>query len=258
MSGPVRHDAIEELLGAYALDAVENEERTLVEEHLAGCPRCRAEVAAHREVAGLLSHSGATAPEGLWERIAASLEEPPPPLRLHVLPAGAEARRETPGDAGPQAQDRRGRPGRRRRPRFPGVLAAAAAVVVLALIGTVAWLDGDEPPTLDQLADQALSEPDSQVVELVSAGGEAASARAVITADGQGSLLGEDLPALDGQIYQLWGVADDQAISLGDMGADPDVRSFSVGRGVELLAITVEDHAVDQSDHEPAFVGELS
>jgi anti-sigma factor RsiW len=74
------HAEITELLGAYALDAVSPEEAAAIEQHLAECPRCRAEVAAHREVAGVLGNLSGTAPAGLWNRIADELalgSEPP-------------------------------------------------------------------------------------------------------------------------------------------------------------------------------------
>jgi anti-sigma factor RsiW len=67
------HAELSELLGAYALDAVSPEEATEIEEHLAECPRCRAELTAHREVAGVLGNFGGTAPAGLWDRIADEL-----------------------------------------------------------------------------------------------------------------------------------------------------------------------------------------
>ncbi len=54
----VDHESIAELLGAYALDALEPAEMELVEAHLQECPRCAAEVAQHHEVAGLLANSG--------------------------------------------------------------------------------------------------------------------------------------------------------------------------------------------------------
>ncbi|MGA2209666.1 MAG: anti-sigma factor [Acidimicrobiales bacterium] len=69
----MNHAEITELLGAYALDAVSPEEAAEIEEHLAECPRCRAEVAAHREVAGVLGNLGGSAPAGLWARIADEL-----------------------------------------------------------------------------------------------------------------------------------------------------------------------------------------
>ena len=38
------HMNVEELLGVYALDAVDQDERLIVDEHIAVCPRCRNEV----------------------------------------------------------------------------------------------------------------------------------------------------------------------------------------------------------------------
>jgi anti-sigma factor RsiW len=75
---------IEELIGAYALDAVDDDEREVVEQHLAVCARCRAELAEHREVAALLAYDGKPAPSDVWDRIVSSLEEPPPALRLRL------------------------------------------------------------------------------------------------------------------------------------------------------------------------------
>ncbi len=48
------HEAIEELLGAYALNAVEPRESVLIEAHVARCPECKAELEQHLEVAALL------------------------------------------------------------------------------------------------------------------------------------------------------------------------------------------------------------
>src|SRR3954468_13569720 len=78
------YDEFSDLLGAYALDAVDPQEREEIERHLTTCPRCRAEVAEHREVAALLSQSGAPAPDGVWDRIAPVLAPPAPPMRMTV------------------------------------------------------------------------------------------------------------------------------------------------------------------------------
>jgi len=88
------HHEIEELLGAYALDAVDADEARLVEDHLADCPRCRAEVAEHREVAALLT-TGSTepVPDGLWDRIAADLGDTPPPVPIEVAFGQRQAKR---------------------------------------------------------------------------------------------------------------------------------------------------------------------
>jgi anti-sigma factor RsiW len=79
----------ESLLGAYALDAVDDEERREIEAYLAVDPRARAEVEMHREVATLMAFSGAAAPDGLWDRIAGALDERAPapgPELARVLP----------------------------------------------------------------------------------------------------------------------------------------------------------------------------
>src|SRR5206468_3199328 len=47
------HPDVQELLGAYALDALDADEADAVELHLRDCPRCRAEVADYRETAAL-------------------------------------------------------------------------------------------------------------------------------------------------------------------------------------------------------------
>ena len=70
----------ESLLGAYALDAVDDEERREIEVYLAVDPRAGAEVEMHREVATLMAFSGAAAPDGLWDRICAVLHPISPPL----------------------------------------------------------------------------------------------------------------------------------------------------------------------------------
>lgn len=60
------------LLGAYALDAVDQAEREQVEAHLAGCAACRRELARLREAADMLP-SASRPPEGLWKRIVAEV-----------------------------------------------------------------------------------------------------------------------------------------------------------------------------------------
>ena len=69
------HDEANELLAALALDAVSDEERTAVEEHVAQCPRCRSELDGLREVAAALGNSVATLPEGLWPSISKRIYE---------------------------------------------------------------------------------------------------------------------------------------------------------------------------------------
>ena len=76
MSGPtpLDHTGIEELLGAYALDAVDRDTAAVIERHLDGCVRCAAEVAQHHEVAGLLANSSGAPSAQVWDGIAARLD----------------------------------------------------------------------------------------------------------------------------------------------------------------------------------------
>lgn len=90
MDRPLTHRQIQDLLGAYALDAVDADEAEAVEVHLRECPRCRAEVEEHRETAAMLAHVGTAAPAGVWDRIAEQLEEEAPDFEAGV---GAAASR---------------------------------------------------------------------------------------------------------------------------------------------------------------------
>ena len=82
-------DRLDELLGAYALDAVDDIERRRVEAYLADHPEARAEVWQMRQAASMLAHAGNPAPDGVWDRIADTLEARPP--RPDGLPVAAAA-----------------------------------------------------------------------------------------------------------------------------------------------------------------------
>jgi anti-sigma factor RsiW len=228
------HTDIQELLGAYALDAVDADEAAAIDAHLVGCPRCRSEVAEHREAATLLSFSGATAPDAVWSRIAADLEETPPPF---VPPRPDPGRRAT--DVA-------------RRRRTPMGLVAAAIALAAAVIGLLGAQVVRQDRRIDQLAaiaDQrglgqaaaaAAVAPDARTVRLASDDG-ARTVAAVVLPDGQGYLVEAHLPALDrDQTYQLWGVIGAQTISLGVIGGDPTVTPFKATGPLTALAITAE------------------
>jgi hypothetical protein len=74
-----QHREIQELLGAYALDAVDKDVAEVIDQHLEECVKCSVEVAQHHEVAGLLANSGGASPAGLWDGIAARLNGASPP-----------------------------------------------------------------------------------------------------------------------------------------------------------------------------------
>lgn len=253
MNHGMNHNEIQELLGAYALDAVDPAESEAVERHLHECPRCRAEVESHRETAAMLAHVGATAPEGLWDRIAANLEEAPPALRLTAMPESP-----TPGHPGPAA--------RRAAARWAGTnrvlagLVAAAAVVIAVLGLKVAQIDERTrglPPSdqlaLEDAARVAAVDPDAQKVHLVSSDGQHRAE--VVVVDGRGYLVHHTLPPLDpDRTYQLWGQAGDVTVSLGVLGHSPKVTAFEVIDGVQALAMTAERAPGVVSSNQPAVV----
>ncbi len=240
MTEPLDVAEIEELIGAYALDAVDPDERAAVEAHLVDCPRCRAELAEHLEAASYLSYGGAPAPEELWGRIAAALEEPPPAMRLEVVGG--------PNRAPAQASISSARPGRPSR-RLVVVLAAAAAVVVVvmgaALVRQRSQIDDLHQhlaaSALNRSAQQALADPASQHLSLNSPSNDAVKATAVISPSGTGYLMAADLPTLaSDRTYQLWGETGGKVISLGLLGRSPHLVAFSAHGSFKGLAVTDE------------------
>lgn len=262
---------VEMLLGAYALDAVDPDEREAVELHLPDCPRCRAELREHLEVAAMMAE-GAPAPEGLWARIADSLEEPPPPLRLAVEPApvavaGTEAAPVGPASDGPAPVVPITAAPRLRPARWAvaavGVAAAVIAVLGIVVVRQESRIDRmDEElalPSLDAAAGEAMADPSSVKTVLTDPAGGELSATAVVTTEGAGYLVTPNLPVLpDDRTYQLWGIVGEQVISLGVLGTQPSVSVFQVDDKVPVdgFAVTEEvSGGVVSSANDPTLVG---
>ena len=244
------HDDIQELLGAYALDAVDETEAEAVELHLRSCPRCQAEVESHRETASWLAHGGAPAPDGVWDRIAGSLEDAPAPVEMaRILPWETRERAET-----------------RRRRRGVEWVAGIAAALLLVLGGVVInqqrQIDRrDTRSGLEQALASATSDPDARVVSLRSPSGESHSVRAVVLPDGTGYLVAKNgLPALDdSRTYQLWGINDAKVVSLGVLGNRPTIVPFHASSDVRTLAITEEERGgVVASKNQPIVAGQVT
>jgi anti-sigma-K factor RskA len=238
------HAEVTELLGAYALDAIDVDERALVEDHLRDCPRCRAELAQHREVAAHLAYVGAPAPEGVWGRISAELgsTEPAPHLpRLYVRP---------------------------RRWMAPAI-GIAAAILALA-VGALGWQLHNEQGKvvalqaqagqvhLQQLMNSATTDSSSTRLALASVD-RRIRVDVVLAADGTGYLSANGtLSALpDTQTYQLWGRTGDRTVSLGVIGNHPQVVAFPASAAdFSAMALTVERAGgVVQTTHAPVAAG---
>jgi anti-sigma-K factor RskA len=252
------HDEASELLAVFALDAVDLDERQRIEQHVDGCPRCRAELDAHREVAAALGNSVDPLPEGLWSRLASRLperpDEEPPPMPALVRPAAAVAAgRESAArfsSAGPIAVPSARSPrGTRGRLVALGSFAAAAAVVAVVLglnlvhdNRQISRLHAALGPGAPSVVTAALETPGHTVVNVTDPARQRV-AQFVVVPDGRGYLVSSALPRLtSGETYQLWGVVGGHTISLGLMGQAPEHVTFTLA-GTERptrLAITAE------------------
>ncbi len=238
---------LDELLGAYALDAVSPDEARRVEDYLAVNPKAAAEVREHREVATMLAFTGMDAPEGLWSRIEQELDSPAP------VPGPELAKVMSIDDA----------PRRRRFATIAPWVASAAAAAIVAVVA-IGIADRATAPINPLVAayEEAEADRDSVRATLV-ADGSSFEAVAVIDQDGHGFVRAGELPALGAdQTYQLWGVVDTGAsdpdvISLGIFGPNPELETFTTETPVLALAITIEaaPGVISNGNPEGSYVG---
>jgi anti-sigma-K factor RskA len=245
MDRGLSRDEIQDLLAAYSIDAVDDDERRAIEEYLATDPDARSEVVGLQQAASYLAHTGGPPPPGVWEQLETAIHQFPGLDGPGDLPA--------PPRLVPLA---RAQPRRDRRWQVVAVAASIVAVVLGALL--VLRGDGSDGPTdtaaLAQAADRA---PGAQHAQLADEDGNVL-ARAVVLPDGTGYLTSELPPLPAGRTYQLWGFDGEDAVSLGVMGADPRVVSFQAAGNPGALAITEERAGgVAVSANDPAAVGRL-
>lgn len=234
---------IEELLSAYALDALDEGEAALVESHLfaeGGCPRCRRSLAELQRVAALLGESVSqqAPPASLQRRLAAVL--------------GPVQRGATPTDsaASPHRQTRL--------PQLAFPLAASLVVILLAsslamvflmsqrvdrfsqrmnrleqenssLISQLVQFVADDAYILDRLhqvreTNYLMAAPGTEAMPLQAVGG-AGGPQGVLLVSGDGRravlmVAGMDQPPATA-VYQVWLVRQGQRINVGQVTVDP-------------------------------------
>jgi anti-sigma factor RsiW len=206
-------NGIHELTAAYALDALDPQERLSYEEHLGTCAPCQEELASFWETTGALAY-------------AAAGPAPSPGLRDRIL---AEALRP-------------------RRWALP-IAASVAAVAAIAAIGLGIWaaslnrsLD-DTRATLDRAraASSVLATPGARTVALKGVDGNL-----VVAPEGRAALVVHDLePAPNGKRYEIWVIRGKEApkpAGLFDSGGDQTLAGLDrrVPPGA-IVAVTVED-----------------
>lgn len=227
-------DAIQELLGAYALDSVDPEEAALVNDHLANCPRCRQEVDRHRESIALLAAAGGTAPDEIWDRIAGAIDRPAPPGPL-AAPRLVSAPR-------PSTRSRWVRPLQ--------AVAVAAAVAVAVLVGVGTARIGNLDHQVHQLRTangglaEALVDPSARHLTLTTTTAAAQPVgQLIILPSGASWLVGSELPVLvSAHTYQLWSMVGGRAVSVSLLGAHPGTVAFRVDPAAppQAYLVTIE------------------
>jgi hypothetical protein len=224
------HQQIQDLLGAYSLDAVDPAERVEVARHLPECSDCRQEVDSFRHVASHLAGVDELPPPALWERLQTTVDQ------TTVIDLAS----------------------RRRAASWRPLISVAAMVALLVGIGiqsarlsevrsrlvqaeerTADLEDSIASGQWDAVARLAASTPGAQTVSL---DGSLGRGTIVILPDGTGFLLENDLDPLDrNHTYQLWAVQAGTVISAGVLGSSPGVVTFHVDpQLLEGLVITAE------------------
>ena len=201
---------IRELLPAFSLGILDEDESREVKEHLATCAACRAEAASFHEVTGLLAS-------------AAAPREPPAGLEARILRA-VQTRASPAAFAGPA-------PARRRRSPWPALTGIAAVVAVALGVGNLLQWNG----VLGAAARGRAARLDTAVLSGTPNAPEAYGTVVLDPKDNKGVLAVTGLPALSAdRQYQLWLIRDGERRSGGVFRPDED------GYGSLLLTVPAD------------------
>lgn len=202
------NESLHALSGAYAVDALDDAERSAFEQHLILCEDCRREVVGLREASALMADDAAvTPPDSLRASVLSGIRtiRPLPPETGRAPDVRAQ---DEPGDA-PEPESSTPAasnvvPMRSRRRRIATLLTAAAAV--LAIAGGVAlqpWQD-DSTSTTISAADRVLSADDAQKVSLDFDDGSSATVVRSLE-ERRAVVLTRDMAAPPrGKVFELW------------------------------------------------------
>ncbi|KQZ90055.1 hypothetical protein ASD62_12855 [Phycicoccus sp. Root563] len=259
---------VHSLVGAYAVDAIDEHERAAFELHLSECPECMDEVTSLRAAAASLSLVSEVAPPAaLRDAVLAGIRtvRPLPPLEQpgdaqHSLttstagPTGTPVARipvvtddgetEPAPGVGPAALPSNVVPMRRRRPVAEWLVGAAAAVALVA--GGIAWSPWDNGTGNQQISasEQVLEAKDAQRVVQTVDGAKVTIVRSPSL--GKAVIIADNMPAApDGKDFQVWFNQPNQGmVSAGVMphGSAPTVAVMLDGDARSALAagITLE------------------
>lgn len=221
----MEHETARELTAAYALDALDAPDVDDLEEHLAGCERCRDELAGLRRAAASLAY-------------VVDTPAPPPALRGSILSA---ARAERPNVV----------PLLPRRNRTVAASLAAAAVSAAAALAVGLYAAGlSRDLDREREVRGVLADPGARVVSL-----EGAPGRIVVAPSGEAVLAARMAPAPKSRTYELWIMEGSEPVPAGTFegaGATDVVRLRGRVRPGSTVAVTIErDGGVDAPTSAP-------
>ncbi|MCC5948205.1 MAG: anti-sigma factor [Nitriliruptoraceae bacterium] len=224
------------LTGAYAVDALPDDEREIFEHHLLVCDPCAQEVVELQATASRLA-------DGIDTTL-------PPALRQRVLDEIDATRQERPRGAQDEtATDELSRRRNRRvSPWITGIGAVAAAVILVAGFGVATTITDlndriSEVETASSQMSDVLAAPDAVTIE--AAGPDGAMGRVVASPTrGEAVFVAADLePLPDDRIYELW-LIDDTANPAGLFAPDDRGRATRIMTGdianAAAIGVTVE------------------
>jgi anti-sigma-K factor RskA len=242
------HDAVShDLIGAYALGAVDDLERARFDRHLEECADCRAELAELNEATTALAATLAEAPPAhlrgeVLERITQT------PQESHEAPHADRPAADRPGV---EPARHRGTVGQRVGTRAKRLALVAAALVAVALFSLNALTPRQGP--LDDVRAAALEGDTSEVNRLIEEFDDELAVDDVVTdtgvtarvvsSDDDTVLITDGLPELPGdQTYQAWLMEDEGPRPAGLLGpgADPVGGVGDLDEGVQAVAVSVE------------------
>lgn len=183
-------DDIHLLIGAYALDAVDDIERARFERHLSDCADCERELGELRQTAALIG--------------AADVTDAPTSMRSAVFDRIAQTPQALPSDSSERSPERI-----RKSSLAVRLLGAAAAVLAIGTVGfgAVAYQQSQRVDTITaeaSLVNRVLSAPDAVTKQMPLTGG-ATTTIVYSQSQGQAVMVATNVPALpDGQTYENW------------------------------------------------------
>jgi anti-sigma-K factor RskA len=236
------HDDAQELLAAYALDAVDGPERLDLERHVEGCVRCASELDAYRGVSSALGNVSEPAPSHVWRSISAHLyddvdSDATPPFRA-LAPAQPPV---TPIASRHRTLSQRAKV-------TVTICSVAAAALVTLLSVNLVRADHHVSQLTRALGVAArgavvAAETTTGHVDVTLSNSRGAKIATFVLLDGHGYLVSSHMSTLPTtQTYQLWGLFNGTPISIGLMGANPSNVQFTVASSVlpRELAVTIE------------------